>query len=78
MSERTLVTVVRESLSEQERLRPETMWREMVSWLVIVLAAVVFALLVNRLLIVNAQVTSGSMQNTSMVAPVAFWKCRRA
>ena len=67
MSERTLVTVVRESLSEQERLRPETMWREMVSWLVIVLAAVVFALLVNRLLIVNAQVTSGSMQNTIQV-----------
>ncbi len=67
MSERTLITVVRESLSEQERVRPETVWREMGSWLVIVLVAVAFALLVNRVFIVNAQVTSGSMQNTIQV-----------
>lgn len=67
MSEKVLSKVVRDVLSEQERERQDTVWREIASWIGIILVAVAFALLVNRVLIVNAQVTSGSMKNTIQV-----------
>ena len=43
-----------------------TMQQEIISWIQVIVAAVVIALLINSFIIVNATVPSGSMENTIM------------
>ena len=64
MSDKSLAKVVRESLENQGEQTVGSVSREILSWIIIIAVAIGAALLLNRLIIVNAQVTSGSMSNT--------------
>ena len=64
MSEKNLTQVVRESLENQGAETAGSITREIFSWILIIAVAIWAALLLNRFIIVNAQVTSGSMSNT--------------
>ena len=66
MSEKNLTTVIRDSLKYQEQESAKAVLGEMGSWLLIILGALAAALLLNTFIIVNAQVTSGSMEHTIM------------
>lgn len=66
MSEKDLATVVRESLQSQGPETGRSVLREMGSWGVIIVGALLVALLLNSFIIVNAEVTSGSMEGTIM------------
>lgn len=66
MTEKSLTKVVRESLNSQRQETEESILREIGSWFVIIMIALAAAILMNSVVIVNAQVTSGSMQNTIM------------
>lgn len=79
MSERTLSQVIRESLDNQGASTQESVLREVLSWAGIIILAISVALLLNGAFIVNAQVTSGSMERTIMTGDrviglrTAFW-----
>lgn len=66
MTDKSLTRVVRESLNAQRQETEESILREMGSWALIIVIALAAAILMNSFIIVNAQVTSGSMQNTIM------------
>ncbi len=79
MSEKNLTTVIRDSLKYQEQESAKAVLGEMGSWLLIILGALAAALLLNTFIIVNAQVTSGSMEHTIMTGDrviglrVSYW-----
>ncbi len=64
MSDKNLTQVVRESLEQQGTETAGSIAKEIFSWILIIAVAIGAALLLNRFIIVNAQVTSGSMANT--------------
>lgn len=66
MTERSLAKVIRESLNSQRQEPELTLLQEIGSWLLIVIIALGAAILMNSFIIVNAQVTSGSMEKTIM------------
>ncbi|MCF0136684.1 MAG: signal peptidase I [Lachnospiraceae bacterium] len=63
---KTLTGVVRESLNSQRQEGETSLLKELGSWLFIVLVALAAAIMMNSFIIVNAEVTSGSMQNGIM------------
>lgn|GEM_PF-491593 len=64
-SGKSLAQVVMEAL-EGEKNDVKSILAELLSWLLVILIAVGAALLLNRFVIVNAMVTSGSMEDTIM------------
>ena len=66
MAVKDLAKVVQDSLGEQGVKKKHTALREMVSWALVIAVSVGAALFLNRFVIVNARVTSGSMENTIM------------
>lgn len=66
MAQKKLTDVVWESLNGREPETEDSVWKEVISWLFIIIAAVLMAFLLNHFVIVNAKVTSGSMENTIM------------
>ena len=64
---------------EQSQNRTKSILKEVGSWLMTILIAVVIAFLLNSFIIVNAQVTSGSMETTIMTGErvlglrVTYW-----
>ncbi|MBO6159661.1 MAG: signal peptidase I [Firmicutes bacterium] len=64
MSGKNLTQVIRESLENQGEETALSITREIFSWFLIIAGAIGVALLLNRFIIVNAQVTSSSMSNT--------------
>jgi signal peptidase I len=62
-----------EAGKEDTEKRP--MWREIVSWVLVVVVAMAVAFVMNRYIIVNAVVPSGSMENTIMTGDrVIGWR----
>lgn len=66
MSDKDLSKVVRDSLDGNEKEKKRSATRELISWLLIIVLSVCVALFLNGFVIVNARVTSGSMENTIM------------
>lgn len=66
MAEKNLTQVIRESLEGTGSQSEASSLKEAASWLLVVIGAVAAAFLLNRFIIVNAQVVSGSMENTVM------------
>lgn len=66
MSGKDLSKVIRDSLDGKEPEKKHSVLREMVSWALVILLSIAAALFLNRFIIVNARVTSGSMENTIM------------
>ncbi len=66
MTERSLTKVIRESLNSQRQETELTVLQEMGSWILIIIVALAAAIMMNTFIIVNAQVTSGSMERTIM------------
>ena len=64
MEDKNLKEVVQESLEKQREQAGGSAGKEILSWMLIIAVAIGAALLLNRFIIVNAQVTSGSMSNT--------------
>ena len=62
--DKNLAKVVQESLEEEREQAKGSTGREVFGWILIIAVAIVAALLLNRFIIVNAQVTSGSMTKT--------------
>ena len=65
MEDKNLAKVVRESLEDQHEQAEGSAGKEFFSWILIIAVAIGAALLLNRFIIVNAQVTRGSMSNTN-------------
>lgn len=53
-------------LKENESEEKPVVWKETLSWIVVVVAAMLLAYVMNRFVIVNARVPSGSMETTIM------------
>lgn len=66
MSEKELSKAIRRSFREGEAEMKNSALREIISWVLVVLVSVGAALFLNGFIIVNARVTSGSMENTIM------------
>lgn len=64
MTDKTLSQVVLDSLEGKGSNNKKSNLREFMSWLGIIVIAVLAALLLSRYVIINAQVTTGSMENT--------------
>ncbi|MCR5429678.1 MAG: signal peptidase I [Eubacterium sp.] len=65
---------------EDEVLEPKNkVWKEIFSWVKIIVIALVIALIINNFIIINANVPSGSMENTIMTGDrmiglrTAYW-----
>ena len=66
MAQKKLTDVVWESLNGREPETEDSVFKEVISWLCIISVAVLLAFLLNNFVIVNAKVTSGSMESTIM------------
>ena len=66
MSEKDLSKAIRRSFQEGEAENKNSALREIISWVLVILVSVGAALFLNGFIIVNARVTSGSMENTIM------------
>ena len=66
MSEKDLERVIRDSLEGQEEEKKRSAIREIISWVLVIVMSIGVALFLNGFVIVNARVTSGSMENTIM------------
>lgn len=66
MSDKDLSKVIRDSLEGQEKEKKRSTIRELISWVLVIVMSVGVALFLNGFIIVNARVTSGSMENTIM------------
>ena len=66
MSDKDLSKVIRDSLEGQEKEKKRSTIREIISWVLVIVLSVSVALFLNGFVIVNARVTSGSMENTIM------------
>ena len=53
-------------VEEAEDSNKNKVWREVFSWIKIIVIALVIALIINNFIIINANVPSGSMENTIM------------
>lgn len=52
--------------NQEEAAKTFSMWKEVLSWVLTVAAAVVLALFLNNFILINARIPSGSMENTIM------------
>ena len=59
-------TQVETETVEEEPSKSSKVWREVFSWVKIIVIALVIALIINNFIIINANVPSGSMENTIM------------
>lgn len=66
MSDKDLSKVIRDSLEGQEKEKKKSAIRELISWALVIVMSIGVALFLNGFVIVNARVTSGSMENTIM------------
>ena len=66
MSDKDLSKVIRNSLDGNENEKKRSALRELISWVLVIVLSVGVALFLNGFVIVNARVTSGSMENTIM------------
>ena len=66
MSGKDLDQVIRDSLEGQEEEKKRSAMREFISWVLVIVMSIGVALFLNSFVIVNARVTSGSMENTIM------------
>lgn len=66
MAENTLAQVVAEDVKKRRAHTLNEGVKEVLSWLAIILTAVLAAMLLTKFVIVNAEVTSGSMESTIM------------
>lgn len=66
MSEKKLKEVVRDSLNGREPETRRSIAGEIGSWISIIAVAMLIAILLTRFIVVNAKVTSGSMETTIM------------
>jgi signal peptidase I len=66
VAQKKLTDVVWESLNGREPETEDSVFKEVISWLCIISVAVLLAFLLNNFVIVNAKVTSGSMESTIM------------
>ena len=66
MSDKDLNQVIRDSLQGQEEEKKRSTIREIISWVLVIVMSIGVALFLNGFVIVNARVTSGSMENTIM------------
>ena len=66
MSDKDLNQVIRDSLQGQEEEKKRSTIREIISWVLVIVMSIGVALFLNGFIIVNARVTSGSMENTIM------------
>lgn len=66
MSDKDLSKVIRDSLNENEKEKKRSGLRELISWVLVIALSIGVALFLNGFVIVNARVTSGSMENTIM------------
>lgn len=66
MSGKELSKAIRDSLKGEQPETKRSVFREILSWTLVVLISVGVALFLNSFVIVNARVTSGSMENTIM------------
>ena len=65
--------------SEEQESTKSKVWAEVFSWIKIIVIALVIALIINNFIIINANVPSGSMENTIMTGDrmiglrTAYW-----
>lgn len=52
--------------TREEPMTPQAFFKEVLSWVVTIAAAVALALFLNRVVLINATIPSGSMENTIM------------
>ena len=66
MSGKDLSKVIRDSLNGEQPEKRRSVWKEILSWILVIVISISVALILNSFVIVNARVTSGSMENTIM------------
>lgn len=73
------VETVEEDTEETTENKKKSGWKEAFSWIKIIVIALVIALIINNFIIINANVPSGSMENTIMTGDrmiglrTAYW-----
>ena len=66
MAGKDLLNTIKDSLNGDESNKKHSVLREALSWALVIVLAIAAALFLNSFIIVNARVTSGSMENTIM------------
>lgn len=66
MAGKDLSDMIRRSLNGKEPEKKHTVFREILSWALVIVLSIGAAMFLNRFIIVNARVTSGSMEHTIM------------
>lgn len=56
----------------QKKERPDSVLREVISWILTIAGAVLIAVFLNRFVLINAEIPSGSMENTIMTGDKIF------